>query len=184
MRNWTIEAAQLFNYVAPYFVIAIFFAAGQPTGRRAKMNSPRTYSISTEKRRFNVALIHNFLRSTYWARDIPRSVVARSIRNSLCFGVFYRGQQVGFARVITDCATLAYLADVFVLPEHRGRGVGKMLIRRILAHRDLQGLRRILLATKDAYKLYAPFGFKPLTHPERFMTIAAPGVYKKKRASV
>jgi GNAT superfamily N-acetyltransferase len=138
------------------------------------------YQISTNKRRLDVALIHDFLRSTYWAKDIPRSVVERSIRNSLCFGVFHRGKQIGFARVITDRATLAYLADVFVVPKHRGHGVGRMLIARILAHRDLQGLRRILLATHDAHGLYASFGFKPLAHPERFMTIARPGVYQKK----
>ncbi len=138
------------------------------------------YQISTDKRRFNVALIHDFLRSSYWAKDIPRSVVSKSIRHSLCFGVFFQGKQVGFAKVITDRATFAYLADVFVVPEHRGRGVGKMLISRILAHRDLQGLRRIMLATADAHGLYAPFGFKPLTHPDRHMTIAFPGVYQKK----
>jgi N-acetylglutamate synthase-like GNAT family acetyltransferase len=139
------------------------------------------YQISTEKRRLNVALIHDFLRSTYWAKDIPRSVVEKSIRNSLCFGVFYRGKQVGFARMITDRATLAYLADVFIVPEHRGRGAGKILISRILAHRDLQGLRRILLATNDAHGLYAPFGFKPLVNPERFMTIVSHNVYQKKK---
>jgi GNAT superfamily N-acetyltransferase len=145
------------------------------------MGLAQNYSISTQARRFNVALIHDFLRSSYWAKDIPRSVVARSIRNSLCFGVFCRGKQVGFARVITDRATLAYLADVFILPQHRGRGVGRMLIGRILAHRDLQGLRRILLATNDAHELYASFGFKPLPHPKHYMTIAFPGVYKKKK---
>jgi GNAT superfamily N-acetyltransferase len=139
------------------------------------------YQILTEKRRFNIALIHRFLRSSYWARDISRSVVEKSIRHSLCFGVFYRGKQVGFARVITDRSTIAYLADVFVVPKHRGRGVGKLLIGRILANRNLQGLRRILLATADAHGLYAPFGFKPLAHPERFMTIAFPGVYQKKK---
>lgn len=143
---------------------------------------PRTkYQISTNKSRFNITLIHNFLRSTYWAKDIPRSVVVRSIRHSLCFGAFYRGRQVGFARVITDRAVVAYLADVFVVPEHRGRGVGRMLIGRILAHPDLQGLRRILLATKDAHGLYAPFGFKPLAHHEYFMTIHNPDAYQKKK---
>src|SRR5580658_61041 len=96
------------------------------------------YQISTDKRRFNVALIYEFLRSSYWAKDIPRSVVARSIRHALCFGVFCRGKQVGFAKVITDRATFAYLADVFIVPQHRGRGAGKKLIGRILAHRDLQ----------------------------------------------
>ena len=108
------------------------------------------YEISTSKRRFNIAFIHDFLRSSYWAKDIPRNVARSWIRHSLCFGVFCRGKQVGFARVITDRATFAYLADVFVAPEHRGRGTGKMLIARILAHRDLQGLRRIMLATADA----------------------------------
>jgi GNAT superfamily N-acetyltransferase len=138
------------------------------------------YQVSTDKRRFNIALIHDFLRSSYWARSIPRSVVTKSIRNSLCFAVFHGREQVGFARVITDRATFAYLADVFVVPEHRGRGVGKMLVGRILAHRDMQGLRRILLSTDDAHGLYAPFGFKQITHPEWYMTIAFPGVYQKK----
>ena len=105
----------------------------------------------------------------------------KSIRHSLCFGVFCRGKQVGFAKVITDRATFAYLADVFIVPEHRGRGVGKMLIGRILAHRDLRGLRRIMLSTVDAHGLYAPFGFKPLTHPEWYLTIAFPGVYQKEQ---
>jgi GNAT superfamily N-acetyltransferase len=158
MQSWTFETAGLFKDML-----------------REK------YQISTNKRRLNVALIHDFLRSTYWAKDIPRSVVEKSIRNSLCFGVFYRGKQVGFARMITDRATLAYLADVFIVPEHRGRGVGKLLIGRILAHRDLQGLRRILLATKDAHGLYAAFGFKPLANPERFMTIVSHNVYQKKK---
>jgi GNAT superfamily N-acetyltransferase len=137
------------------------------------------YEFSTDKRRFDITLIHDFLRSSYWAKDIPRSVVTRSIRRSLCFGVFHGKQQIGFARMITDRATLAYLADVFIVPEHRGRGLGKKLIAWILAHKDLQGLRRILLATKDAHGLYEPFGFKPLTNPERFMTIATPNVYQK-----
>jgi N-acetylglutamate synthase-like GNAT family acetyltransferase len=143
-------------------------------------STPKGYLISTDKRRFNVALIHRFLRSTYWAKDIPRNVVAKSIRNSLCFGVYYRGQQVGFARVITDRATVGYLADVFIVPEHRGRGVGRMLIARILANRNLQGLRRILLATHDAQDFYASLGFKPLAHPEHFMTIHRPNAYQAK----
>ena len=138
------------------------------------------YEISTDPQRFQIAFIHDFLRSTYWAKGIPRRVVATSIKYSLCFGVFHRGEQVGFARVITDRATFAYLADVFVAPEHRGHGVGKMLIARILAHRNLQGLRRFMLATQDAHGLYAQFGFKPLFHPERFMAIARPNAYQKK----
>jgi GNAT superfamily N-acetyltransferase len=140
------------------------------------------YQITTNQRRFDIAMIHDFLRSTYWAKGIPRSVVTRSIRNSLCFGAFQGSAQVGFARVITDRATTAYLADVFVLPEHRGRGVAKLLVAKILAHRELQGLRRFILATEDAHGLYAQFGFKPLPQPDHFMTIAFPNVYEKKPA--
>src|SRR5229473_2446071 len=105
------------------------------------------YEISTDRRRLDVALIHDFLRSSYWAKDIPRGVVETSVRNSLCFGAYCDGKQVGFARVITDFATFAYLADVFVVPGHRGRGVSKLLVRAVVAHPQLQGLRRILLAT-------------------------------------
>ncbi len=140
---------------------------------------PAPYEISTEAHRFDVALIHEFLRSSYWAKGIPRSVVERAIKNSLCFGAFCEGRQVGFARAITDCATFAYLADVFVVPEHRRRGVSKLLLRAILEHPDLQGLRRLLLATRDAHGLYAQLGFEPLSHPEHFMTIHHPAVYAK-----
>lgn len=135
------------------------------------------YEISTDKRRLNVDLIFEFLRSTDWAKDIPRSVVDRSIENSLCFGAFSDGNQVGFGRVITDCATFAYIADVFVVPEHRGRGVARLLLRAMLEHPELQGLRRILLATVDAHGLYAKFGFVPLAHPEHYLTIHRPDVY-------
>jgi GNAT superfamily N-acetyltransferase len=135
------------------------------------------YEISTDRGRLDIALIHEFLRSTYWARNIPRDVVERSMRNSLCFGAFQGGQQAGFARVITDFATIGYVVDVFVVPEHRGRGVSKLLMRAIRAHPQLQGLRRFLLATRDAHGLYAQFGFEPLAQPEQFMTIHQPGVY-------
>lgn len=141
------------------------------------MQNSNSYEISTEKRRLDVGLIYDFLRATYWARDIPRTVVERSIRNSLCFGAFYDGQQVGFGGVISDLATFAYIADIFVIPEHRGRGVSKLLLRAMLDHPDLQGLRRILLATQDAHGLYAQFGFLPLTHAEHYLTIHQPDVY-------
>jgi len=140
------------------------------------MQTSGQYEISTDRSRLDMALIHEFLLSTYWAQNIPRAVVERSIQNSLCFGAFQGGQQAGFARVITDFATLAYLADVFVVPEHRGRGLSKMLLRAILAHPELKGLRRFLLATQDAHGLYAQFGFQPLAQPEHFMTIHQPGV--------
>jgi N-acetylglutamate synthase-like GNAT family acetyltransferase len=145
-----------------------------------ELNPPAQYEISTEAGRFDVALIHEFLRSSYWAKGIPRSVVERSIKNSLCFGAFCNGRQVGFARAISNFATFAYLADVFVVPEHRGRGVSKLLMRAILEHPYLEGLRRVMLATHDAHGLYAQFGFEPLSHPERFMTIHRPAVYGKK----
>src|SRR5579872_2153566 len=143
------------------------------------MDAPSEYSISTDTNCFDLGMIHDFLRSSYWAQGIPRGVVERSVKHSLCFGAFWRERQVGFARVITDRATFGYLADVFVMPEHRGRGVAKLLIRSILAHSDLQGLRRILLATRDAHELYAPFGFQPLFKPGNFMALHNPDVYRQ-----
>ena len=137
------------------------------------------YEVATDAARFDVDLIHTFLRSTYWAANMPRSVLEKSIRHALCFGVFAGSKQVAFARVITDYATFAYLSDLFVVPEHRGRGVSKLLVRSILAHPELQDLRRFVLATKDAHGLYAQFGFKPLANPEDFMTIHNPDVYKQ-----
>ena len=137
------------------------------------------YEVSTDRSRFDVDLIHNFLCSSYWAADMPRDVLDRAIRHALCFGVLRGQTQVAFARVITDYATFAYLSDLFVVPEHRGRGVSKLLMRSILDHPELQGLRRFLLATKDAHGLYAQFGFKPLANPDDFMSIHNPDVYKK-----
>ncbi|MBI2946009.1 MAG: GNAT family N-acetyltransferase [Verrucomicrobia bacterium] len=137
------------------------------------------YVISTEASRMDAGLIHEFLHSSYWAKDIPRAVVEKSLQHSLCFGAFCDGGQVGFARVITDRATFAYLADVFVIPEHRCRGVARKLLRAILDHPELQGLRRLLLATDGAHALYAQFGFQPLAHPEHYMTIHHPDVYRR-----
>jgi GNAT superfamily N-acetyltransferase len=138
---------------------------------------PPLYDISTSIDRFDIDLIHDFLRSCYWAKDIPRSVVEQSIKHSLCFGAFCGEQQVGFVRVITDRATFAYVADLFVIPAHRRRGVSKLLLRAILDHPQLQGLRRFLLATKDAHGLYRQFGFESLSHPEHYMTLHNPNVY-------
>jgi GNAT superfamily N-acetyltransferase len=139
-------------------------------------------TISTDPARFDIDLIHNFLSSSYWARNIPREVVEKCIRNSLSFGAFADGRQVGFARAVTDRATFAYLADVFVVREYRGRGISKLLLRAILDHPDLQGLRRLLLATRDAHGLYAKFGFKPLAEPELYMTIHNPNTYQQSAA--
>ncbi|MBE0544381.1 MAG: GNAT family N-acetyltransferase [Verrucomicrobia bacterium] len=142
------------------------------------MKESNPYEISTDRRRFDVDQIHRFLSSCYWAANIPRCVVEQSIKHSLCFGAFCGGQQIGFARAITDYATFAYIADVFVVTEHRGRGVAKQLIRATLDHPDLQGLRRFLLATEDAHGLYARFGFKPLSHPEHYLSLHFPDVYR------
>lgn len=135
------------------------------------------YEISSERGRMDVDAIHAFLTRTYWARGIPRETVQRAIDNSLCFGVFLGTAQVGFARVITDQATFAYLADVYLLDEHRGKGLARRLVQAVLAHPRLQGLRRWLLVTRDAHALYRPHGFQPLAHPDRIMEIHRPDAY-------
>jgi GNAT superfamily N-acetyltransferase len=128
------------------------------------------YLISTDRDRLDIATIHDFLsHHSYWAKGRSLEVVKRSIANSLPFGLFKDHQQIGFARVVTDYATFAWLADVFVLDEFRGRGLGKWLIEVILAHPDLQGFRRWVLSTKDAHGLYRSFGFNELKRPERWM---------------
>ncbi len=132
------------------------------------------FLISTDKEHLDVDLIFAFLsRYSYWAKGVPREIVERSIANSLTFGVYHiageNAEQVGFARVITDYATMAYLADVFVVETYRGKGLSKWLIESIRSHPDLQGLRRWLLATKDAHGLYRQFGFRELAAPERWM---------------
>ena len=134
------------------------------------------YEISTDDARLDRTLIHRFLHDdSYWARGIPREIMDRAIDHSLCFGLYAGdGRQVGFARAITDRAAIAYLADVFVLEQHRGRGLGKWLIETVLGHPDLQGLRRLFLGTADAHSLYERFGFRPLADPGRMMEIAIP----------
>jgi GNAT superfamily N-acetyltransferase len=128
-------------------------------------------AISTDPSRLDLEVVHGFLTSSYWAAGIPREVVERAIRGSLCFGAYLGNCQVGFARVISDGATFAYVSDVFVLPSHRGRGVSKRIMAAIMAHPDLQGLRRWALATRDAHGLYRQFGFAEPRHPERMMEI-------------
>lgn len=126
--------------------------------------------VSCDRARMDVAMIHRYLcGDSYWASGIPRELVERSIEHSLPFGAFDGARQIGFARVITDYATFAYLADVFVLPEYRGRGVAKQLMEAILGHPSLAGLRRWHLVTRDAHPLYAKFGFTALDVPERHM---------------
>lgn len=137
------------------------------------------YTISTDKNTLNIPYIHQFLTTSYWAEGIPVDTVQRSIKGALCFGVYKGQQQIGFARVISDLATYAYLADVFIDEEHRGKGLSKWLVKVILEYPDLQGLRRFELGTRDAHGLYAQFGFTPLPNPEIFMQIRFPDVYKK-----
>ena len=130
--------------------------------------------ISTDPARLNVDLVYEFLQTSYWAKGRRRSVIERCIKNSLCFGAYRDGQQVGFARVVSDRAVFAYLMDVFVVPEFRGHGISKALMRTILDHPDLQNLRVFLLATWDAHGLYAQFGFRPLAEPGHWMAIHDP----------
>jgi len=128
------------------------------------------YVISTDRERVDLRVVHGFLSTgSYWAGGIPVDVVARSIEHSLPFGVYNTHQQVGFARVITDYATFAYIADVFILTPFRGQGLGKWLMRTIVSHPDLQGLRSWVLATRDAHELYRRVGFDRLQNPERWM---------------
>ena len=136
-----------------------------------------SYEISCDKSRLDIDSIHGFLTQSYWSFGVPREIVERAIENSLCFGVFQQQQQIGFARLITDKATFAYLADVYVLPEHRGNGIAKRLMAHVMRHPDLQGLRRMLLSTRDAHSLYARFGFGPLRTPGNVMEIHRPDVY-------
>jgi GNAT superfamily N-acetyltransferase len=137
------------------------------------------FEISTDSARVDVSVVHEFLTNCYWARGIPAETVRRSIENSICFGVYHGKEQVGFARVITDRATFAYLADVFILPSYRGRGLSKWLMECIVGHPDLQGLRRWMLATKDAHGLYSRFGFTAIKAPERWMEVHSPDIYAK-----
>jgi GNAT superfamily N-acetyltransferase len=132
------------------------------------------YRISTDASLLDRDLIHSFLRDAYWSPNVPRDVVERSIDNSLNFGLYDpSGSQVGFARMVTDRAAFGYLADVFVLEPERGRGLGKWLVETVLAHPDLQGLRRITLGTQDAHSLYERYGFRP-ADPSRLMTLDRP----------
>lgn len=134
----------------------------------------RDYEISTDPARIDVAVVHGFLTNCYWAKGISLELVRRSIEHSICFSMFHGNAQIGFARVVTDRATFAYLADVFVLEPHRGKGLSKWLMECIQSHPDLQGLRRWMLATRDAHGLYRQFGFHELANPERFMEIHRP----------
>lgn len=137
------------------------------------------YRISSEYSDMDLKAIHQFISRSYWASGIPIETLEKAMSNSLCFGVFEsKGLQVGFARVVTDCATFAYLCDVYVLEEHRGKGLSKWLLEKVRSHPDLLGLRRMLLATFDAHGLYKKYGFSQLAQPEIFMENWNQDVYK------
>ncbi len=134
--------------------------------------------VSDARERLDVDMIHGFLTQSYWAAGIPRETVVRALDHSLNFGLYRNGAQLAFARFVTDRATFAYLADVFVLPAQRGQGLGKRIVEIALTHPSFDGMRRMLLATRDAHALYARFGFVPVARPERFMEIHRPDVYR------
>jgi GNAT superfamily N-acetyltransferase len=126
-------------------------------------------TISTNPERLDIDAIHDMLTRAYWAKGRTREIIARSVRNSLVFGIYDGPRQIGLARIVSDYATFAWLCDVFIHEDYRGKGIGKWLMETILGHPDMQGLRRFLLATRDAHGLYAQFGFETLTAPEKWM---------------
>jgi GNAT superfamily N-acetyltransferase len=136
-----------------------------------------SFSVTADRSRMDVDAVHAFLTRSFWATGISRELVAKSIDHSLCFGVFDDDVQVAFARVVTDYSTYAYLCDVYVLEEYRGKGLSKWMMEHVMMHPELQGLRRFQLVTRDAHGLYTQFGFAPPAHPERQMEIFRPGLY-------
>jgi N-acetylglutamate synthase-like GNAT family acetyltransferase len=147
------------------------------------MRSVSGYTVITSKTALakHVNEIHGYLTTSYWAEGIPKRVVRASMQNSICFGVLQGKKLVAFCRVITDKATYAYLADVFVLEEHRGKGLSKKMMDAVKAHRELQDIRRFMLVTRDAHGLYAKYGFKALSNPGRHMELLNRDIYKKHR---
>jgi GNAT superfamily N-acetyltransferase len=136
------------------------------------------YTLTTDPARVDLAVVHGYLTQSYWAKGIPLEIVRRSIEHSLNFSLLHGAAQVGFARVVTDYATFAYVGDVFVLEPHRGRGLSKWMMRVMVEHPDLQGFRRWSLLTRDAHGLYAQVGFTALAAPDRWMERWAPDVYR------
>lgn len=141
------------------------------------------YTISTDYSKLDLPFIHGFLsREAYWSKNIPYEVVQTAARNSLNFGVYHKNRQIGYARVITDYATIAYLGDVFVIQEFRGQGISKWMLENVMKHPSLQGLRRWILLTSDAHELYKKYGWTEIASPEKWMEKHDPGAYAKKQA--
>lgn len=137
------------------------------------------FSVSTDPSRLDLKRVHAFLSASYWAQGIPFEVVQKSVQNSLCFGLYRETSQIGFARVVSDYATFAYLGDVYVEPEWRHQGLAQWLMSCVLAHTQLQGLRRFCLGTRDAHELYKKFGFKVIAQPENWLEIKISNIYQK-----
>lgn len=142
------------------------------------MPSNDDFIITSDPAAVDLDAVHAWLRTSYWAEDIPRDLLARAVANSIPFSVKLDAEQVGFARVITDRATFAYLSDVYILEAYRGRGLARRLMDAVMAHPDLQGLRRFSLTTRDAEGLYRQYGFRELATPQRHLEIFRPGMYK------
>src|SRR5262245_16572910 len=135
------------------------------------------FTISTDRDRLDLNAVHSYLVQSYWAEGIPLEILRKAVAESHCYGLYREAEQIGFARVVTDRATFAYLCDVYVLEAFRGRGLGKWLMQVVMEHPDLQGLRRFVLVTRDAHELYRPFGFTSLANPGGFMEIHNPRIY-------
>jgi GNAT superfamily N-acetyltransferase len=135
-------------------------------------------TLNDDARRLDRDAVHRFIAGSYWAAGIPRATMDKAIDNSLCFGLYRNDRQIGFARAVTDRATFAYLCDVWIDEAHRGAGLGKWLVECVLAHPDLQGLRRFSLVTSDAHSLYKPFGFEPMPDARRYLEIHRPDAYR------
>ena len=142
------------------------------------------YTLSTDKSKLDINLIHDFLcNKSYWAKGIPFDTVKTAIENSVCFGIYCNNKQVGFARVITDISTFGYIGDVFVIEEHRGKGLSKWLMECIMKHHELQGFRRWIILTRDAHDLYQKFGFTLVKKPQNYMENHTPDIYLQNKNS-
>ncbi|UUC45397.1 GNAT family N-acetyltransferase [Flavobacterium cerinum] len=138
------------------------------------------FTITTDKSKLDINVIHRYLSGeSYWSKDIPIERIQKSIENALCFGVYHNDQQIGYAKVVSDFSTMAYLGDVFILESYRGQGLSKQLMETIMSHPELQNLRRWILLTADAHELYKKYGWQPIASPEKWMEIHQPDIFRK-----
>ena len=138
------------------------------------------FTISTDKSKLDLEVIHDYLANqSYWSKNIPKERIRKSIANALCFGIYYKDKQIGYAKVVSDFSTMAYLGDVFVLEDYRGQGLSKWLMETIMSHPEITGLRRWILLTSDAHELYKKFGWQPIASPEKWMEIHRPDIFRE-----